>query len=83
MNKDYKYGVCYCENLDDDNPIIKHLKEFNNYMDAYDFYFELIADSTSYYDMKDWYIVFIRREDNMIMQFDRLKFESKCKLIQG
>ena len=80
MNNDYKYGVCKCENVYGCvKPKIEHLVEFDDYIEAYKFYISLISNSESYFDMKDWWIVFIQKSDNTIVQFDRFKFESKTR----
>ena len=77
MNNDYSFGVCECD-LDYSNKV-KNLKIFKDYNSAYDCYIETLNNSNN---APNLWIVWIRKSDNQIEQFDQLKWNTKCKLIR-
>lgn len=90
MNEEYKFGVCYC-NLD----IIDRIEDlviFDTYNEACDYYIKKILGSKdlswideSFKDLQwinhDLWIVWIRKSDNKIEQFDQLIWKTRCKVI--
>ena len=77
---EYKFGVCCCE-LDITNEI-EDLQIFDTYDEAFDAYIKRlnIKDNPRWIEPYIW-IVWIRKSDNKIEQFEQLSWKTKCKLI--
>lgn len=76
----YKFGVCCCE-LDITDKI-EDLQIFDTYDEAFDNYIERlnIKDNPRWIEPYIW-IVWIRKSDNKIEQFEQLSWKTKCRLI--
>ena len=77
MNSGYKFGVCECD-LDYSNKV-KNLEIFEDYNSAYDCYIKTLNNSTN---APNLWLVWIRKSDNQIEQFDQLKWNTRCKLVK-
>lgn len=88
---EYKYGVCICDLYITNT--IKDLKIFDTYEEACSYYLEKINKSSdltwidSSFENYSWinpnlWIVWIRKSDNRIEQFDQLTWKTKCKLVE-
>ena len=77
---EYKFGVCCC-NLDINNEI-EDLEIVDTYEEAFNLYLERlnIKDNPRYIKPYIW-IVWIRKSDNRIEQFEQLSWKTKCRLI--
>ena len=77
---EYKFGVCCC-NLDINNEI-EDLEIVDTYEEAFNLYIERlnIKDNPRYIEPYIW-IVWIRKSDNRIEQFEQLSWKTKCRLI--
>ena len=77
---EYKFGVCCCElDITDE---VEDLQIFDSYDEAFDFYIKRlnIKDNPRWIEPYIW-IVWIRKSDNKIEQFEQLSWKTKCKLI--
>ena len=79
---EYKFGVCYC-NLDITNKVENLI-----IVDTYEEAFQLYMDRLNIKDNPLWicpdlclWIVWIRKSDNRIEQFEQLSWKIKCRLI--
>ena len=77
---EYKFGVCCCD-LDITNEI-EDLDIVDTYDKAFNLYIERlnIKDNPRYIEPCIW-IVWIRKSDNRIEQFEQLSWKTKCRLI--
>lgn len=77
---EYKFGVCYCD-LDINNEI-ENLQIFDTYDEAFKLYVERlnIYNNPRFIEPYLW-IVWIRKSDNRIEQFEQLSWNTKCRLI--
>ena len=73
---DYIYGVCEAESYKDTWAWklrdIKHLKTFDSYEEACEFY-RMIVKNLSFNDCNNWWLVWINPKDNTIVQWDGLQ----------
>ena len=77
---EYKFGVCCCElDITDE---VEDLQIFDTYDEAFDSYIKRlnIKDNPRWIEPYIW-IVWIRKSDNKIEQFEQLSWKTKCKLI--
>ena len=76
----YKFGVCCCE-LDITDKV-EDLQIFDTYDEAFNFYIKRlnIKDNPRWIEPYIW-IVWIRKSDNKIEQFEQLSWKTKCKLM--
>ena len=77
---EYKFGVCCCD-LDITNEI-EDLEIVDTYDEAFKLYIERlnIYDNPRFIEPYIW-IVWIRKSDNRIEQFEQLSWKTKCRLI--
>ena len=77
---EYKFGICYC-NLDITNKV-ENLIIVDTYEEAFQLYMDrLNIKDNPLWICPDLWIVWIRKSDNRIEQFEQLSWKTKCRLI--
>lgn len=77
-----RFGICNYD-MDGYEPKIENLEIFDNYYRALGRYLELKLKSDEYdtFTDSDLWLVYIN-EDNLIVQFEQLSWEIKCKIVE-
>lgn len=81
---EYKFGLCYCDlNISNE---IKNLILFDEYEEAFKAYMRELEIYFNFKENPRWiypdlWIVWIRKSDNKIEQFEQLSWKTNCKLI--
>lgn len=81
---EYKFGLCYCElNISYE---IENLIVFDEYEEAFKAYIKELKIYFNFTENPRWiypnlWIVWIRKSDNKIEQFEQLSWKTNCKLI--
>ena len=79
---EYKFGICYCD-LDISNKI-EDLEVFDTYEEAHEHYMNIINnyfENNPRWIVPSLWIVWIRKSNNRIEQFEQLSWNTKCRLI--
>lgn len=76
-----RFGICNYD-MDGYEPKIENLEIFDNYYEALSRYLRLKLNSDKYgFTNSDLWIVYIN-ENNLIVQFEQLSWNIKCKLVE-
>ena len=81
---EYKFGLCYCDlNISNE---IKNLIVFDEYEEVFKAYMRELEIYFNFKENPRWiypdlWIVWIRKSDNKIEQFEQLSWKTNCKLI--
>lgn len=76
-----RFGICNYD-MDGYEPKIENLEIFDNYYEALGRYLELKLNSDEYnFTNSDLWLVYIN-EDNLIVQFEQLSWNIKCKIVE-
>lgn len=74
-----KYGVCRCD-IDRYEEKAEILKLFDSYEEAYQYYQSVAFKDAPFEPPKDLWMAFVEEDKKRIVQFDRLKMESKVRI---
>ena len=78
----YRFGICNY-NMNGYEPKIENLEIFDNYYKALGRYLGLKLNSDEYdsFTNSDLWLIYIN-ENNLIVQFEQLSWNIKCKLVE-